>query len=137
MARRLHARLLDSKVGLDNFTAAGLVGVYTKCGHLDDAVAVYDGLMAAEGRPDTTVISALANAFRKHGQPARALSLLDHIERFHIVPDKMCLHQLAAACGETGDVAAAKRVLAWLQDATPRLQGHRGGLRAAGQGLRS
>jgi pentatricopeptide repeat protein len=117
VGRRLHALLLSGKVGLDNVTVAGLIGMYGKCGRLEDAIAVYDALAKDRGRqPDVGVINALVHASRQCGQPGRALPLLDDMQRFRIAPDELCFHQLAAACAEAGDATAAKRMVEWMRE---------------------
>jgi len=94
--------------------------MYSRCGLLPDAVAVYDALTAAAGgRPDAVVINALVSACRRCGEPGQALRLLDDIDRFGLQLDDLGFRLLAAVAGETGDAVAAKRLLARLQRALP------------------
>jgi pentatricopeptide repeat protein len=101
--------------------ALGLITMYSRCGLLPDAVAVYDALIATAGggRPDAVVINALVSACGRCGEPGQALRLLDDIDRFGLQLDDLGFRLLAAVAGETGDAVAAKRLLARLQRALP------------------
>jgi pentatricopeptide repeat protein len=120
LGRRLHARIRSSKVAISNSLASGLITMYSRCGLLHDAVAVYDALIAAAAvgggsRPDAVFINALVGACRRCGEPGQALRVLDDIDRFGLELDDLGFRLLAAAAGEAGDAVAAKRLLARLQ----------------------
>jgi len=115
LARRLHARICNSKIAGDPLLASRLIVMYAKCGSLDDAVASYERLIAGGHRPDVAVISALINACRHCGQPGRVLPrLLDDLEQFGVPLDALAFHLLTTACGEAGDKEAAKRLVAMM-----------------------
>ncbi len=116
VGRRLHARIRDdARIGVNNFLAAGLIGMYAKCGFLDDSIAVFDVLVASGQQPDENVVRAVINACRKCDQPDRALPFL-YIERLGLLRDQVCFHLLTAACGEAGDAVIAKKLFARMQD---------------------
>ena len=57
------------------------------------------------------MIGVLINGCRILGQPRRALSLIDEMERYSIEPDKMCFGWLTMACNHTGDVKMASKLI--------------------------
>ena len=62
-------------------------------------------------KPNLVVIGVLINGCRILGQPRRALSLIDEMERYSIEPDKMCFGWLTMACSQTGAVAMAQKLI--------------------------
>ncbi|KAM0906189.1 hypothetical protein ACQ4PT_016882 [Festuca glaucescens] len=69
--REVHERISDTRWGEDVFLCAGLVDMYAKCGCMDDARAVFDGIAMR----DVVVWNSMIAAYGQNGWPMEALSL--------------------------------------------------------------
>ena len=94
------------------FAASKLISeVCKQKNDLDLAFRIYQTLISSRMKPNLAVFGALINGCRILGQPIRALSLIDEMERYSIEPDKKCFGLLTMTCSQTGDVAMANKLI--------------------------
>ena len=111
--KRIHARILNSKVHIDRFVASSLISMYSKCGSLDDAVAVFAD-MCRRGGPelDVGVWTAMMAAFGQHGDALKALETYQQMLSAGHRPNAVVVNALVSACRQCGHPGRALHLLA-------------------------
>ena len=110
-------RSLEESITLFNrnpnvFAASKLISeVCKQKKDLNLAFRIYQTLISSRMKPNLAVIGVLINGCQILGQPRRALSLIDEMERYSIEPDKKCFGWLTMACSQTGDVKMANKLI--------------------------
>lgn len=113
------ARLSDSKLGVkiqtivvkagfdsDVFVTTGLVGLYAKCGHLDDALKVFDDI------PHKNVVSwtAIISGYIGIGRFREAISIFQRLLEMNLTPDSFTLVRVLLACTQLGDLNTGESI---------------------------
>ncbi|KAK9276760.1 hypothetical protein L1049_006296 [Liquidambar formosana] len=75
-----------------------LIDMYAKCGSLDDAVSVFENMVAR----DTQAWSAMIVAYAIHGHGYKAITLFEEMRRARVRPDEITFLGLLYACSHTG-----------------------------------
>ncbi len=85
---------------------------------LDLAFHVFDHLATSSSSRvhNIAIFRALINACHLCDQPQRALPLLDEMDRQSLPLDNFCFGRLITACGVTGDVVTAKKLMKRMND---------------------
>jgi len=83
---------------------------------LDLAFHVFDHLSTSSPIRDISVFRSLINVCHLCDQPQRSLPLLDEMDRQSLALDNFCFGRLIAACGVTGDVVTAKKLMKRMKD---------------------
>ncbi|WCJ21285.1 Pentatricopeptide repeat (PPR) superfamily protein [Euphorbia peplus] len=88
------------KKGFDKFVKVNtaLIDMYAKCGSLDDAISVFEGMPAR----DTQSWSAMIVALAVHGQGRKAMSMFQEMGKTRIQPDEITFLGLLYACSHNG-----------------------------------
>jgi pentatricopeptide repeat protein len=98
----------------DAFLGSALVGMYAKCGCLDDAVRVFDGMPERNAYVWGTMVGALA----VHGMAAEAVACLDRMAvEDGVRPDGVAVLGALSACAHAGNVEEG---LCLLREMRPR-----------------
>ncbi|KAM0862817.1 hypothetical protein ACQ4PT_045011 [Festuca glaucescens] len=100
--REVHERVLSARWGEDVFVCAGLVDMYAKCGCVDDARAVFDGIAMR----DAVVWNSMIAAYGQNGRPMEALLLCRDMARNGVRPT---IATLVSTISAAADAAALPR----------------------------
>jgi pentatricopeptide repeat protein len=100
--REVHERVSGTRWGEDVFVCAGLVDMYAKCGCVDDARAVFDGIAAR----DSVAWNSMIAAYGQNGRPMEALSLCRDMATHGVRPT---IATLVSAISAAADAAALPR----------------------------
>ena len=99
----LHSYLIERDIPVDDYLAAALISMYSKCGKLEKAMTLFNELRARDSTSTpigvncwTAIISA--NAQCGHGK--EALALFDEMLDAKIPPNHVTFLACASACGE-------------------------------------
>uniref|UniRef100_A0A0D9X793 Pentatricopeptide repeat-containing protein n=1 Tax=Leersia perrieri TaxID=77586 RepID=A0A0D9X793_9ORYZ len=111
--RQAHARMVVSKVELDLVLSCALVDMYCKCGDLDSAQSVLNGLT----KVDDFSLSALIYGYASCGRFHEAIQLFDRQEKPSIVLWNSIISGCAFAC--CGDDVVALFVRMMRSDVSP------------------
>lgn len=105
-AKRVYAYMVKHE--LDSVTCLGesLVSTFVKCGAVEDAVQVLNGLTSQTVYSWTAVISGYASSGRGH----KALRIYQQMRDQGVEPNAYTFLSLIKACGGAGDLAQGKRV---------------------------
>ncbi|XP_020598922.1 pentatricopeptide repeat-containing protein At4g20770 [Phalaenopsis equestris] len=89
------------KVGLDShlFVENALLSLYTKCGILDDAVRLFDGM----ARPNEVSFTAIIGGLVQSGCIAEALRLFARMHKNGVLIDQVAVSSVLGACARTED----------------------------------
>ena len=112
--KRIHSRILHSKVAIDDFVGSSLISMYSKCGSLDDAVSVFTDIRRHRGGPDlgVGVWTAMLAAFGQHGRAKEALSLFEEMVREgNVIPNDVTFVSVLNACSHAGLADESLRIL--------------------------
>ncbi|KAE8789817.1 pentatricopeptide repeat-containing protein [Hordeum vulgare] len=100
--REVHQRVSGTRWGQDVFVCAGVVDMYAKCGCVDDARAVFDGIAVR----DAVVWNSMIAAYGQNGRPMEALALCRDMAANGIGPT---IATLVSAVSAAADAAALPR----------------------------
>ncbi|KAF7058149.1 hypothetical protein CFC21_065271 [Triticum aestivum] len=111
--RQVHGRMVTAKIELDSVLSCALVDMYCKCGDVDSARRVFDGL----AQIDEFSVSALVYGYASRGQVNEALHIFDRVENLNILLWNSLISGCAFAC--LGDDAFAHFVRMMRSDVLP------------------
>ncbi|TVU44616.1 hypothetical protein EJB05_04061, partial [Eragrostis curvula] len=91
------------KIGLDSLVKVNtaLIDMYAKCGSLEDAVDVFQGMESRDRQAWSVMIVAYAN----HGYGREAISLFEEMKKQGIKPDDITFLGVLYACSHSGLVS--------------------------------
>ncbi|KAK6915419.1 E motif [Dillenia turbinata] len=105
----------------DVFIGTALVDMYSKCGSLDSAVAIFDRMRETNVWTWTAIITGLAF----HGKGSEALQLLHTMESYGVKPNEVTFTSLLSACCHGGLVKEGLHLFHEMESrfgVTPRIQ---------------
>ncbi|KAJ7524280.1 hypothetical protein O6H91_18G084900 [Diphasiastrum complanatum] len=82
--RCTHTCLIQDKCNTDPFVGSSLVDTYSKCGSIEDAFRVFNGVSTQ----DVVSWNAMLNAYLETKQGAKGLDLFKQMQRERVQPDK-------------------------------------------------
>ena len=93
-----HCHGLAVKVGLDGnqFVENALLGMYTKCGSVDDAIRLFDGM----ARPNEVAFTAMMGGLAQSGAVDDALRLFARMSRSGVRVDPVAVSSVLGACAQ-------------------------------------
>ncbi|KAL6056938.1 Chlororespiratory reduction 2 [Balamuthia mandrillaris] len=110
MGKRVHALLLHHNIQPDAILSSTLISMYGKCGELEEARAVFQGMKERDLSTWNTMIAVETQS--GHGQ--EALELFLEMEQAGVAADGITFSTVLKACGMTGNMEVGKRVHAQL-----------------------
>lgn len=96
--KQVHALVHRTAFGFNVVVGNALVGMYAKCGSIDDAQKVFDTIYERNVISWTTMIVGCA----QHGQGKEALELFDQMLQAGIKPNEITLVGVLTACSHAG-----------------------------------
>ncbi|PWA66202.1 Pentatricopeptide repeat-containing protein [Artemisia annua] len=105
MGECIHSYILTNGIGLDVSLATALVEMYAACGYIDKAKVVFDSMDERNLQTWTIMISGLA----ENGHGEEAMSLLNEMGGFGLVPDAMLFSSILSACSHLGLVEKGQK----------------------------
>ncbi|RZS28420.1 hypothetical protein BHM03_00062004 [Ensete ventricosum] len=102
----LHCYLIRS--GFDNkvFVGAALVGLYSKCGSLGNAVKVFETV----SEKDVVLWSSMIAAYGMHGLGTKAIATFERMIQSSIAPSAVTFMTILSACSHAGLVEEGRRI---------------------------
>ncbi|XP_060201160.1 pentatricopeptide repeat-containing protein At4g21065-like [Lycium barbarum] len=110
-AKVVHEYIARSKFSLDVILGTAMVDMYAKCGSVDVAREVFDGLR----EKNVITWSAMIGAYGYHGQGRNAIDMFPTMLRSRILPNKITFVSLLYACSHSGLVEEGKRLFNSMQ----------------------
>ncbi|KAI8572582.1 hypothetical protein RHMOL_Rhmol01G0210700 [Rhododendron molle] len=105
LGKWVHAYVDRNHIKADGFIGNALVDMYTKCGSIDEASNVFNGMICRDVYTYTTIIVGLA----MHGQGERALDIFSQIPKMGIKPNGVTYLGVLMACSHAGLVDEGRK----------------------------
>ena len=103
--RQLHSMAIKAGQSGDMFVASALVDMYAKCGCVEDADVVFDGLVSR----DTVSWNTIICGYSQHGQGGKALKSFEAMLDEGTVPDEVTFMGILSACSHMGLIEEGKK----------------------------
>ncbi|THG16076.1 hypothetical protein TEA_005611 [Camellia sinensis var. sinensis] len=105
LGKWVHAYVDRNHIKADGYIGNALVDMYAKCGNIDEAFKVFNGMKCRDVYTYTAIIVGLA----MHGQGGRALDLFSEMPKMGIEPDSVTYVGVLMACSHTGLVSEGRK----------------------------
>ncbi|WOL00530.1 Pentatricopeptide repeat-containing protein [Canna indica] len=107
LGQRIHWSLLEScsRNGLSLLLGNALIGMYAKCGCVDRALQVFEGMTERDLWTWNSVIGGLAF----HGRAADSIRIFEQMQGAKISPNEITFVAVLAACSHSGLVKEGRR----------------------------
>ncbi|XP_058080025.1 pentatricopeptide repeat-containing protein At2g45350, chloroplastic-like [Magnolia sinica] len=119
--RWIHTYINRNNFSLDSTIGVALIDMYSKCGHVDIALGVFNGITHKTIDHWNSMISGLA----LHGCAEQALCLFEEMQRLVIEPDDITFIGVLSACSHAGLVCEGRRCFKLMRlkyRITPKIQ---------------
>ena len=100
----LHGRIVRIEPGLDVYVGCGLIDMYAKCGRLDSARRVFDGMTEHNAVSWTSLIRGVVLA----GFQEEALVLFNQMREVPVVSDQFTLATILGVCLNQKDISVGE-----------------------------
>ncbi|XP_011623945.2 pentatricopeptide repeat-containing protein At4g35130, chloroplastic [Amborella trichopoda] len=97
---QIHGYVVKSELGLDTFILNSLVYMYAKCGNLQLATRVFDGIQSK----DVVSLNVIIMAYGIHGYGHDALDLFSMMKNMGITPNGSTFVSVLTSCSHSGMV---------------------------------
>ncbi|EFJ32567.1 hypothetical protein SELMODRAFT_61257, partial [Selaginella moellendorffii] len=109
LARKLHARVASSSFMLKIQIQNALINMYTRCGSLEEARRVFDGIERKNlVARDTVTWSSLVAGYAHHGHAEYAILLYRDMHLEGVQPDSVTYVSILNSCSHAGLLAQAR-----------------------------
>ncbi|KAI5062812.1 hypothetical protein GOP47_0021359 [Adiantum capillus-veneris] len=109
--RAIHGYILSHGFNEDMMVGTALVSLYGKCGDLNGARIVFDGLP----KHDILSWTAMISSNVLNGEGREALLLFNRMKKEGVVPDRVAVANILAACSEIGNPSECDQMHAFIQ----------------------
>lgn len=96
--RSIHSYIALNGMRLDVALGTALLGMYNKCGHLEEGHQIFTSMEQKNLQSWTVMISGFAN----HGRGREAVALFYQLEGRGLMPDSVLFSTVLSACSHTG-----------------------------------
>ncbi|CAK9867651.1 unnamed protein product [Sphagnum jensenii] len=103
--RRAHQLIMQTGCEADVFVGSSLVDMYAKCGHMEDALRVFNKMPSR----DVVTWSALILGHVKYGQGQKALELFRQMQQEGVQPDPVTFVAVLNACASVSALEEGRR----------------------------
>lgn len=110
MGSQVHACILKLGIPLDVILSTSLVDMYAKCGDIETAFSIFDGM------PEKNLISwnSIIGGYGRNGVGERAVEELGRMVKSGVKPDEISLINVLSACVHGGKVEEGERIFNWM-----------------------
>eukprot|EP00250_Pteridium_aquilinum_P018558 c24123_g10_i1 orf=115-2259(+) len=109
--KKIHMLVLENGFEADSILATAIVSMYGKCGHLDDAWAVFSRIDVR----DDIAWNAILAAHAQNGDDKRALELFKQMQEAGVKPDSVTYISVLCACSHSGSLEDAQEYFESMQ----------------------
>ncbi|KAK2971259.1 hypothetical protein RJ640_013019 [Escallonia rubra] len=98
LGKWVHSYIDKEGIKVDVVLGTSLVDMYSKCGSLDDALRVFQGMRER----DVMAWSAMIGGYATHGQSEKALQLFEGMKRANVKPNCVTFTSVLFVCSHSG-----------------------------------
>lgn len=121
LGKCIHSHIVTSGIELHVELETALLGMYAKCGHIQQAFRIFNSMDDKNLQTWTIMISGLAD----HGHGEEAMSLFARMEESGFRPDSLSFSAILYACSHNGFVDAGREYfekMASIYDIRPTME---------------
>ncbi|KAJ6827978.1 putative pentatricopeptide repeat-containing protein [Iris pallida] len=107
---RIHSYVEEKGMGVNVFVSTALVDLYVKCGSMERARTLFDGMK----EKDVVTWSAMIGGYSSNGFPRKALDLFFRMQRENMRPDRYTMVGVLSACARLGALELGDRASRFL-----------------------
>lgn len=96
---KVHGVVLKCSFESDAFVNSALIDMYSKCGQVEKASRVYDGMV----EKDLVALNAMVSGYAQHGFAKEALDLVKKMQALGVKPNVVTWNSLIAGFSQKGD----------------------------------
>lgn len=104
--KEIHVYIIEFELELDTFVRNALVNMYAKCGTMEDASSVFNGVF----EPDVVSWNAMILGYGQHGYGKAAFNIFHEVLKEGLEPDEFTFSGVLSACASLGMLAEGKEV---------------------------
>ncbi|GFQ02264.1 pentatricopeptide repeat-containing protein at4g13650 [Phtheirospermum japonicum] len=103
--RQFHSLAIKSGQSTDMFVSSALIDMYGKCGYIDDAEIVFEGMRSR----DTVLWNTIICGYSQHGEGDKALQAFTRMINDGVLPDTVTFVGILSACSHMGYVEEGQK----------------------------
>ncbi|KAK9107378.1 hypothetical protein Syun_023389 [Stephania yunnanensis] len=111
LGKRAHASYKRERLGYSTLVCNALVDMYSKCGNLDAAMEIFNGMV----RKDVVSWNSILQGLAVHGHGERALKLFSRMRNEGVLPDGVTFVGVLCACTHIGLVNDGRRYFTMME----------------------
>lgn len=96
--KQVHAHALCIGLDREAMVHSALINMYSKCGSLQEALKIFDGIKSN----DIISWTAMINGYAEHGYSQEAIRLFENISDVGLIPDRVTFIGVLTACNHAG-----------------------------------
>ncbi|KAK6128159.1 hypothetical protein DH2020_038099 [Rehmannia glutinosa] len=96
--RQLHSLAIKAGQSNDIYVSSALVDMYAKCGYIDDAEILFNGMKSR----DTVLWNTIICGYSQHGEGDKALQAFRQMINDGVLPDEVTFVGILSACSHMG-----------------------------------
>ncbi|KAK2642687.1 hypothetical protein Ddye_024450 [Dipteronia dyeriana] len=96
---KIHCVVLKHSFENDAFVVSALIDMYSKCGKVEKAKMVFDGMV----EKDIVAVNALVSGYAQQGLASEALNLVEEVKMLGVMPNVVTWNTLIAGFSQKGD----------------------------------
>ncbi|KAL3512063.1 hypothetical protein ACH5RR_024780 [Cinchona calisaya] len=104
-AKWVHGLMIEKRIQLNYILVSALIDMYAKCGRIDVAKEIFDGVQ----RANVSVWNAMINGLALHGLALDAIAIFSMMEGEKVSPDVITFIGILTACSHSGLVEQGRR----------------------------
>ncbi|XP_017219491.1 pentatricopeptide repeat-containing protein At5g50990 [Daucus carota subsp. sativus] len=104
-AKWIHSLMIERKIELNYILSSALIDMYSKCGRIEEAKAIFDSVQ----KEDVSVWNSMINGFAVHGLASDAIAIFTMMEEKNIPPDAITFIGILTACSHSGLVEQGRK----------------------------
>lgn len=104
-AKWIHSLMIERKIELNYILSSALIDMYSKCGRIKEAKAIFDSVQ----KKDASVWNSMINGFAIHGLASDAIAIFEMMEEENISPDAVTFIGILTACSHSGLVEQGRK----------------------------
>ncbi|RZS18297.1 hypothetical protein BHM03_00050538 [Ensete ventricosum] len=98
LGKQIHQLAHKLSLILDSTVGTSLMSMYCKCGELDDACVLFDGIQTK----DVVTWNAMVSGYAQHGHGVKAIELFDAMKLEGVEPNSITFVAVLTACNHAG-----------------------------------
>ncbi|KAK4757750.1 hypothetical protein SAY87_019051 [Trapa incisa] len=110
--KKIHNMIHDKMINHNQFVANALVDMYAKCGDLESAIYIFQGMNSR----NCACWNAMISGFAVNGQSREAIEFFKRMEGSHVKPDELTFLSVLSACAHGGLVDEGMTIFSQMEN---------------------